>query len=214
MPRVIEITVYTIDELSDAAKEVARAWYRQSCLDCEWYDFVYEDFGTICGILGVTLRTSPVRLHGGGTRDKPRIFWSGFASQGDGASFEGSYSHTKGAVKAIRTHAPRDDELHRIADTLQAAQRRNFHQLNATIRQRGRYCHEHTMAIEVERDSPTWQPPTDGAEDAVTEAMRDLALWLYRQLRDAYEAETSDCAVDEAISDSEWTFKANGERLG
>ena len=32
-------------------------------------------------------------------------------------------------------------------------------------RQQGRYCHEHSMAIEVERDSPTWQPPTDGAAD-------------------------------------------------
>ena len=85
MPRVIEITVYTIDELSDAAKEAARAWYRQSCLDYEWYDFVYEDFQTICGILGVTLRTSPVRLHGGGTRDKPHLYWTGFSSQGDGA---------------------------------------------------------------------------------------------------------------------------------
>ena len=31
------------------------------------------------------------------------------------------------------------------------------------------------MAIEVERDSPTWQPMTDGAEDAVIEALRDLA---------------------------------------
>ena len=62
MPQIVEITVYTIDELSDAAKEAARAWYRESCLDFEWYDFVYEDFQTICGILGVTLATSPVRL--------------------------------------------------------------------------------------------------------------------------------------------------------
>ncbi len=79
MPQVVEITVYTIDELSDAAKEAARAWYRESCLDYEWYDFVYEDFQTICGILGVTLRTSPVRLYGGGTRDKPHLFWTGYA---------------------------------------------------------------------------------------------------------------------------------------
>ena len=214
MPRVIEITVYTIDELSDAAKEAARVWYRQSCLDYEWYDFVYEDFQTICGILGVTLRTSPVRLYGGGTRDKPRVFWSGFASQGDGASFEGSYAHARGAAKDIRAHAPKDDELHRIANALQAVQRRNFWQLHGTVRQRGRYCHEYTMTIDVERDSPTRQPPTDDAEDTVVEAMRDLARWLYRQLRDAYEAETSDCAVDEAISDNEWTFKANGERFG
>ena len=214
MPQVIEITVYTIDELSDAAKEAARAWYRESCLDYEWYDCVYEDFGTICGILGVTLRTSPVPLYGGGTRDKPRIFFSGFSSQGDGASFEGAYSHGRGATKAIRTHAPQDTDLHRIADDLQEVQRRNFHQLHASIRQSGRYCHEYTMSIDVERDSPTWQPPTDDAEDAVTEAMRDLARWLYRQLRSEYEHLTSDAAIDETLAANCWTFTAGGERFG
>ena len=211
MPRIVETTVFTIDELSDAAKESARIWYREACLDYEWYDFVYEDFGTICGILGVTLRTSPVPLYGGGTRDKPHLWFRGFSSQGDGASFEGSYSHARGATKAIRAHAPKDAELHRIADELQAVQRRNFHQLHATIRQRGRYCHEYTMTIDVERDSPTWQPPTDDAEDTVTEAMRDLARWLYRQLRAEYEYLTSDEAIDESLSANESTFTASGE---
>ena len=211
MPQVVEITVYTIDELSDAAKEAARAWYRESCLDYEWYDFVYEDFQTICGILGVTLRTSPVRLYGGGTRDKPHLWWTGFWSQGDGASFQGSYSHAKGAARAIRAHAPKDDELHRIADVLQAVQRRNFWQLHSTIKQRGRYYHEHTMTIDVERDSSTWQPPTDDAEDAVIEAMRDLARWLYRQLRAEYEHLTSDEAIDETVTANSWTFTAAGE---
>ena len=214
MPQVVEITVYTIDELSDSAKDAARAWYRESCLDYEWYDFVYEDFGTICGILGVTLATTPVPLYGGGTRDEPRLVFSGFSSQGDGASFEGTYSHAKGAAKAIRAHAPKDDELHRIADALQGVQRRNFHQLHARIRQRGRYCHEYTMAIETERDSPTWQPPTDDAEDAVTEAVRDLARWLYRQLRQEYEHLTSDAAIDETLAANAWTFRACGERFG
>ena len=60
----------------------------------------------------------------------------------------------------LRAHAPQDEELHRIADELQAAQRRNFYRLHTSIRTRGNYCHEHSMAIEVERDSPTWQPPT------------------------------------------------------
>ena len=214
MPQVIEITVYTIDELSDAAKEAARAWYRDQGLHDEWYDFVYEDFETICGILGVTLATSPVRLYGGGTRDKSQIFWSGFHSQGDGASFFGTYCHARGASKAIRAHAPKDAELHRIADELQGIQRRNFHQLHASIRQSGRYCHEYSMAIEVERDSPTWQPPTDGAEDTVIEALRDLARWLYRQLRSEYEHQTSDEAVDEIVSINEWTFQADGTRFG
>ena len=214
MPQVIETTVYTIEELSDPAKESVRAWYREICLDYEWYDFVYEDFGTICGILGIALRTSPVRLYGGGTREKPHLFWTGFSSQGDGASFEGAYSHARDAAKGIRAHAPRDEELHRIADELQAAQRRNFWQLHTSIRTRGNYCHEYTMAIAVERDSPTWQPVTDGAEDTVIEALRDLARWLYRHLRQEYEHLTSDAAIDETVAANEWTFTAGGEPFG
>ena len=214
MPRVVETTVYTIEELSETARERARAWYRETCLDHEWYDFVYEDFQAICGVLGIALRTSPVRLHGGGTRERPHLWFRGFASQGDGASFEASYAHAKGATGAIRAHAPRDAELHRIADALQAAQRRNFWQLTGSIRTRGNYCHEYSMAIEVERDSPTWQPITDGAEDTLIEAMRDLARWLYRQLRQEYEHLTSDAAVDETVADNQWTFTAGGERFG
>ena len=162
MPRIIETTVYTIDELSDEAKEAARSWYRETGLHDEWYDFVYEDFETICRILGITLATSPVRLYAGGTRDRPQIYWTSFHSQGDGASFYGHYSHARGAAGAIRAHAPKDTELHRIADVLQDAQRRNFWQLNASIRQQGRYCHEYGMAIEVERDSPTHLAAADG----------------------------------------------------
>ena len=142
MPRIIETVVYAIDELSDHAKEAARSWYREAGLHDEWYDFVYEDFETICGILGVTLRTSPVKLYGGGTRDKPQVYFTGFWNQGDGASFYGHYSHARGAPRAIRAHAPQDTELRRIADALQAVHRRNFYQLNATLRQQGRYCHE------------------------------------------------------------------------
>ena len=214
MPRIVETAVYTIDELSGAARENARIWYRQTGLHDEWYDFVYEDFETICRIIGVTLASTPVRLYGGGTRDKPQIWWSGFSFQGDGASFAGRYSYARGAAKAIRAHAPKDAELHRIADELQAVQRKNFHQLHASIRQQGRYCHEYAMAIEVERDSPTWQPTTDGAEDAVIEALRDLARWLYRQLRSEYEHQTSDETVDENLAINELTFTADGTRFG
>ena len=216
MPRIIETTVYTIEELPEAARERARAWYRETCLDHEWYDFVYEDFQTICPILGIALRTSPVRLHGGGIRDKPQVNFTGFWNQGDGASFRGrSTAMPRARPSAIRAHAPKDAELHRIADALQAGAEAQFpYQLHATIRQQGRYCHEYSMAIEVERDSPTWQPMTDGADDTAIEAMRDLARWLYRQLRQEYEHLTSDAAVDETVAANEWTFTAGGERFG
>ena len=70
------------------------------------------------------------------------------------------------------------------------------------------------MAIEIERDSPTWQPMTDGAEDTVIEALRDLARWLYRQLQREYEYLTTDAVVDETIGINEWTFTAQGRRFG
>ena len=44
--------------------------------------------------------------------------------------------------------------------------------------------------------------------------LRDLARWLYRQLRSEYEHQTSDAVVDEAIAINELTFTAEGRRFG
>ena len=214
MPQVIETVVYRIDELTDRARDTARARYREHCMDHPWYDFVYEDFQTICELLGIDLRTSPVTRVGGASREDPHIFFRGFWSQGDGASYEGRYRYNPGSAKAIRAHAPQDAQLHRIADTLQAVQRNNFFQLQATIRQHGSYVHQYTMQVSVERDSPTWQDMTEDAESTVTEALRDLAHWLYRQLGREYEYQSSDELVDETLAINEWTFTAAGQHFG
>ena len=55
---------------------------------------------------------------------------------------------------------------------------------------------------------------TDGAEETVIEPLRDLARWLYRQLRSEYEHQTSDAAVDEIVAANELTFTADGRRFG
>jgi hypothetical protein len=60
MPEIIETTVYRLEELSDAAKDKARAWYRQVRFDHDWFEFVYEDFERICSILGIDLKTMPI----------------------------------------------------------------------------------------------------------------------------------------------------------
>ena len=214
MPRLVETTVFRLDELSERAKERARAWYREASAFDDWHECVFEDFEAICEILGVRLKTRSVRLFGGGTRQKPCIWFSGFSSQGDGASFEGALRFAAGARKAIRAHAPQDGELHRIADALQAIQRRNFYQLRADISQRGRGCHEYCMSIAVERDSPNNQHMTADAEDAVVELLRDLARWLYRQLEREYDYQTSNEVTDEAILANEYTFTDDGRRFG
>ncbi len=214
MPEIIETTVYRLEELSDAAKEKARSWYCEGGFDDDWFESVYDDFESIAEIVGLRLKTRQVRLYGGGTRQKPCIWFSGFSSQGDGACFETFYSYRKGAPCRIREYAPQDAELHRIADALQVAQRRNFYQLNAEASHRGRYYHEYCMAISVERDSPTYQDMTADAEEAVIEALRDLARWLYRQLEQEYEFQTSGEVVDEAIIANEYTFTETGHRFG
>ena len=200
MPEVICTTVYQFPELCDVAKDKARSWYRELGPHDDWWDAVYEDFERICDILGIRLKTTPVRLMGGGTRQKPCIWFSGFWSQGDGACFEAGVTYAKGSAAKIKAYAPQDGELHRIATALQDLQRRNFYQLTAEVSHRGRYYHEFCMDIAVDRDSPTGQSPTDGAEAGITEALRDLARWLYCQLRVEHDHLTSDEAVEEATS--------------
>ena len=192
MPRIVETTVYQLHELSDDAKEKARAWFREGIGGWDWYDFIFDDFEEICRILGIRLKTRSARLMGGGTRQQPCIYFSGFSSQGDGACFEGSYAYEKGASRRIREHAPKDGILHRIADRLQQMQRENFYQLRAEISHRGRYCHAYSMDISVERNSPTWQAMTGDAEETVTDCLRDLAGWLYRQLEREWDYRMSD----------------------
>ena len=214
MPEVICTTVCQFPELSDPAKEKARAWYRELGPHDDWWDAVYEDFERVCEILGIRLKTRAVRLMGGGTRAKPCIWFSGFCCQGDGACYEGYLCHAKGSAKRIRDYAPQDATLHGIADRLQAVQRRNFYQLSAEATHRGRYYHEYCMIIEVARDSPTWQPPTEDAEEIVTEALRELARWLYRQLDAEHDHLTSDDAIEDGIIANEYTFTEAGRRFG
>lgn len=120
MPEVICTTVYRFPELSDAARAKARSWYRELWPHVDWWDAVYEDFERICEILGIRLKTTSVRLMGGGMGQRLCIWFSGFWSQGDGACFEGYLSHSKGTAARIRGYAPLDRTLHGIADRLQA----------------------------------------------------------------------------------------------
>lgn len=213
MPELITTRVYRLGELSASAVTQARAWYRCCAPDDDWPDFVFEDFKRICTILGVDLATRSVRLFGGGTRQESRIWFSGFSSQGDGACFEGSYRYAKSASRAIRRHAPQDVELHRIADRLMAVQRCNFYQLEADVRHQGRYYHEYTMTVAVERATSTSHEMSVDAENAITEALCDLARWLYRQLEQEYDYQTSDAVIDETIIANDYSFTEYGERF-
>lgn len=148
MAEIIETTVNGLEDLSDEAKEKARDWYRQGAFDDDWYWAVYSDFEQICDILGISLATVPVRLFGGGSRRKPSIWFSGFASQGERRA--PSTQHEIGRERHVDldpTHADADiperpgvrliSERHRMIADIEAATWRGFREQKVIFG----YCH-------------------------------------------------------------------------
>lgn len=211
------IKVFTFDELSNDAKEKARAWWREcEAQDPSGNEFVYDDATQCAAILGIEIAPRNQRwrnISNGreGVDTSPAIYYSGFWSQGDGACFEGSYSYAKGASKAIRAHAPTDTELHRIADELQALQRRNFYRLTARMKHRGHYYHSGCMSVDVD-DNETRQKDWLAVEEALTQLMRDFADWIYKQLENEHDWQNADEQVDDNIRANEYTFDEEGNR--
>lgn len=145
-----------------------------------WHESVYDDFIAICDIIGFDVSSRDIQF-------------SGFWSQGDGASFTGSYSYRKQSAKRIREYATNDTELHAIADMLAELQRRNFYQLTASITRRGyHYSHSNTISAECEREG--YQYPTSDSDDIVTDASRRLSDWLHSTLESEYEYQQSNSA--------------------
>ena len=196
--RVAEIELYTFDELPEPAKEHAREWYRTKCLDYDWWDCVYGDAKTIAGKMGI---------------DIDNIYFSGFWSQGDGASFTGSYRYAKGALKSVKEYAPEDEELHRIAGGLQSIQKRYFYSLRASITNgagSNYYSHNGTMHIEAWDARRSGYADVGNAEGELADLMRSFSDWIYQQLREEYEFLVSNEQVDEAICANEYEFTEDG----
>lgn len=103
MPQQHTITTYSFDELSDKAKEKAREWFRSGDDFSIYAEDVVADAKAIGKIMGIDIKD---------------VYYSGFWSQGDGASFTGRWAYKNGSVKVIKSYAPQDTELHRIAAEL------------------------------------------------------------------------------------------------
>lgn len=211
MPMTRTETAWKFDELEERAKERARDWYRQGALDHEWWDSIYEDASACAALLGIYLRTKPVKLMNGSTRHDPAIYFSGFSSQGDGACFEGTYYYAKGCIQAIKRHAPQDEKLAAIARDLVDVQRRNFYQLTAVVQHRGHYYHEHCTEIDVERPDSD-RGVAEGDAEAIKDALRAFMRWIYGQLEKEHDWLMADEQVDDAIRANEYEFNEDGTR--
>lgn len=196
-------TVYKFEELTGEAQETALEFFRQNVDTDQYADHVIEDAARVADILGIVFDT---------TKNEPSISWRGFWSQGDGASFTGAYAHKRGAAKAIREYAPNDKTLHAIADNLQAAQRKFFFKVLARITagpQRNHYSHENTVIIDCEHNDYS-SIDVSSVQEPIANALRDFMRWIYSQLRDSYEYETSDDVLKANIAANEYEFNEFG----
>jgi len=221
MPRVVTIikTLYQFDELpTAAAKEKARDWYRELAASDDLLELCLDDFESIAKILGVEFDTREIHsARTGRTRYEKRVYYSGFSSQGDGASFDGRYSYVADAPKKIREYAPQDAILHAIADDLESLQNKYGKQLYAKTNVSGHYVHANCMAVDVAcADDGDYGINADSLiiddEKELTQILRRFANWIYRQLEQAYDYNMSDESVDENIRINEYEFNETGKR--
>lgn len=193
--KTITINTYTFPELSEKAKDKARQYYHDAYMsDGFWHECIIDDAKEVGKLLGFDVRD---------------VHFSGFSSQGDGASWTGGYEYAKGAPAAVASYTGNDAELIRIANGLQDIQRRHFYKLVASVSRAGYYCHSHTMRADVEDRTDPYRD-VRYAEKDLLELFQDFADWIYKNLRNEYDYQTSDLAIAETFDANGVAFDANG----
>ena len=213
MPHEKTVTVFTFDELSDAAKEKARDWYREGVFnESHDWDHIVEDAATVAALFGLTIGSRVYRTVGGKSGTEPAVYFSGFWNQGDGASFEGEYEFKADALAAVKAFAPTDAKLHDIVARLHAAQSISG-PLSCRITQRGSYSHENTMLVDFyDYEGEAADNELGFAQQRVEESLKDFARWIYDGLKAEYEYQSADEQVDESIRANAYEFTDDGKR--
>lgn len=223
------IELYQYDELSDAAKSRARDWWREASADDTFTaECVLDEFEEFAKALGWEIDRAK---HGSGKA----IYYSGFSSQGDGASFSGAWSaarcnpaamladrplvYTDAAGKVQRCES--NARLHNAAIPFQLLAG-NLPSAYGHCTASSRYNNvstEFETGIDRDDESHTladWRD-IDAADavhaDTFAEATRDLCHTLYRWLESEYEDSNSDERVAENIRCNEYDFDINGRRV-
>ncbi|MBM9615232.1 hypothetical protein JWJ90_13175 [Desulfobulbus rhabdoformis] len=205
----LTINLYSFEELSDEAKQHAIEEYHDINTDHDWWDCSFEQFAEVAELFGLDIRQTRKNLINGDFRYDPTIYFSGFASQGDGACFEGRYSYKEGALKNIKKEWPQDKELHQIVASLQELQRRNFYQVHCRTKQSGHYMHSGCMQVDVEHAEDSYRQVA--GEDDFIQCMRNFADWIYSKLEKEHDYLTSDEQIKESLIANEYKFTENGE---
>lgn len=212
---------YSFEELSPDAQENALENNRDINVDYDgWEDGVTEGFKEDMREIGI---------------DDIEISFSGFYSQGDGASFTSEDIDTRKLFNAAgiksndALNMEVDDERGRgenkdfydLLDTMEDVgqlerNRIKPEEIRVTIeRTDSRHVHFNTVRANVEIwDEPDgWEEPhgfIDELEDKVTEYIRGICKDLYRDLEKEYDDLTSDESVKETLISNDYEFDEEG----
>lgn len=145
----------------------------------QWHEHVIEDFcDNICPHFGLDVNYSDVQF-------------SGFWSQGDGASFTGDFSLYDVSPAELKASLPTEVELHQLVDRLYVFAE-DHPTIEGTItRLSSRYSHSNTMLIgEFTSDLDYCTVEADDFlpyQGEVLQIFRQLADWLYSRLSNEYD---------------------------
>jgi hypothetical protein len=186
--RTEKIKLYTFDELDEEAKQKVIEKFSDINVDYEWHDWILEE---------ETARLATLGYEGA------EIAYSGFYSQGDGASFTAQIDLDKWLRgRKIRT------KYKKIAE--------NNEEIDANVfRNSSHYVHEYTVDVEL---SPNYyseiefdQNKLNELTELIREDVRDNCNQIYRRLQKEYEYQTSEDAIVETIRANDYEFLAGGQ---
>lgn len=211
--KTILINLYSFEELDEKAKQKALQAYHDLNTDYYWWDFIYDDFVTVCEYLGINV-------------DKNAIHFEGFYSQGDGSSFVAEVDFVQLlnsiANEGWREYAPKQE----FGFTLPGIDKRVLTLVNNTkielaariiSRQRG-----YGVVVDLGLDD-LGKPAKNhdliyGELDKLEKWLNNVAdilnAFLYRSLQNEYEYQTTDAAIAESIEANEYCFTVDGEKAG
>lgn len=205
--KVIEFEVGTIEEWKEKDKEVydrILEKYSHTNVEHDWWEFTVESFKEELEALGFA---------------NTDVNFSGFWSQGDGASFTGDWDSEK--MLTVKELKEKGLVLSDWAKELKRVLKGNLKDIKAKYatfsikRTSHHYAHENTVSI---FDAEYWNsrkkeqygiPPEQ--EDDILEGCRTAMSEMYRILEKEYDYLTSDEEVEETLSINEYKFDREGK---
>lgn len=199
------LPIYEFNELSEAAKQKAIDKLRYINVDCfEWYEFIFQDFRERAAEKGLNIKYNEIQF-------------SGFACQGDGASFTCNDIDIEKLLKALNVTFKSEVLKKIFCDNVSIGIRR----INNL------YSHKYTVSCYCDYTELTYRSiirdyiytridnylynKSQELEEKLEALKNKLCNTLYDELEKEYDYQTSNEVVTEAILANEYYFFNDGK---